>query len=204
MSLGGMLATLWAARHPDCPGAVSLDGNPPVSRVDQLDGLDNADAELARLTEVFDGMEAMLAAPLTEELRDAAEAGHRAMARHYGADEELFAEGFRRSVKDGRLRPGADLTRQLRAAMNTLDLMPAYRAVRCPLLLVLATTDLPEQKPFHDLYAAYRRHLADQLSTLDNPWVTVLPLEGASHAMHAERPRDLATLIADRANISPL
>jgi pimeloyl-ACP methyl ester carboxylesterase len=196
LSLGGMLAALWAARHPDCPGAVSLDGNPPVSRVDQLDGLDDAAAELARLTELFDGMEAMMAAPLTDELRGAMEAGYRATARHHGADEELFAEAFRRSVVDDRLRPDADLTRRLRTAMNALDLMPVYRKVRCPLLLVLATTDMPEQVPFHDLYEAYRRHVRNRLSTLDNPWVTVVPLEGSSHAMHAERPGELATLIA--------
>jgi len=31
MSLGGMIAALWAQHHPECPGAVSLDGNPSSS-----------------------------------------------------------------------------------------------------------------------------------------------------------------------------
>src|SRR5207245_496503 len=112
-----------------------------------------------RLTRTFDGMEAAMAAPLTDAARAAAEEGHRASARHYGADGELFVEGFRRGVDGDRLKPGATLTRELRIAMNGLDLMPAYRAVRCPLLLVPATTDMPAQRPFHQVYEAYRRHL---------------------------------------------
>ena len=37
---------------------------------------------------------------------------------------------------------------------------PDYRQVKCPLLVVLATDDLPEQQPFQELYAAYPGDLA--------------------------------------------
>ncbi|GIG86438.1 alpha/beta fold hydrolase [Plantactinospora endophytica] len=205
LSLGGMIATLWAARHPDCRGAVNLDGNPPPSRPDDLAGLepDRAVAELARLREVFAGMSAGMARPLPADQVAAAIDGWRALARRYGADEEVWAEAFRRNLVpvDGdasRLRPGAELAEELRLAMEALDLVPAYRDVRCPLLLVLATEDLPEQRPFHDLYAAHRRRIQERLATVrDNPWLKVVRLDGASHAMVAERPRQVAELVTD-------
>ncbi|MGS2619506.1 alpha/beta fold hydrolase [Micromonospora sp. LZ34] len=204
VSLGGMLATLWAQRHPECPGAVSLDGNPPLNRPDQLAGMDpeQAETELAKLRAVFDGMAAMLAEPLTAEQVAAMLAGQRAMAQRYGAAPDDWVAAFERNLVPGddgrsRLRPGPDLTRQLRDAMDSLDLMPAYRDVRCSLLLVLATEDLPEQQPFHSLYEAYRKVTAERLATVDNSSLRVWHLAGASHAMVAERPQELATLITD-------
>ncbi|MEO3924669.1 alpha/beta hydrolase [Micromonosporaceae bacterium B7E4] len=203
MSLGGMLASLWVARHPDCPGAVSLDGNPTPSRPEDLAGLepDRAAAELARLREVFAGMAAAMARPLSAEQVEAAVAGQRAMAREYGSVEEIWVAAFRRNLvpADGdanRLRPDPGLTEELRLAMESLDLVPVYRDVRCPLLLVLATVDMPEQRPFHDLYAAHRRRVLERLAAVrDNPWLEVRELDGASHAMVAERPGELAELI---------
>ncbi|MFY1690621.1 alpha/beta fold hydrolase [Plantactinospora sp. WMMB782] len=203
VSLGGMLASLWAARYPDCPGAVSLDGNPPPSRPDDLAGLapERAAAELDRLAEVFDRMSAGMAQPLTPEQVAAAVAGQRAEARRYGADEEVWEEGFRRNLvpaeagtSRSRLLPA--LVGELRAAIASVDLIPVYRDVRCPLLLVLATEDLPEQRPFHDLYAAHRRRNLERLAAVrDNPSFDVVELDGASHAMVVERPRELADLI---------
>jgi pimeloyl-ACP methyl ester carboxylesterase len=81
--------------------------------------------------------------------------------------------------------------------MAELDLGPAYRALRCPLLVVLATEDMPEQEPFHELYAAHRRFVATQLAAVDNDFLRLLPLARASHAMVAERPRELAELIVE-------
>ena len=59
-SLGGMLAALWGQRHPETPGVISLDGTPPPTRPEQLPGMDpeKAAAELARLHDVFDQMQA--------------------------------------------------------------------------------------------------------------------------------------------------
>ncbi|MEO3821274.1 alpha/beta hydrolase [Plantactinospora sp. B24E8] len=205
VSLGGMLAALWAARHPDCPGAVSLDGNPPPARPDDLAGLDpdRAVAELARLRETFAAMTAAMAQPLTADQVEAARAGQRAQARRYGSAEESWLEAFERNlvpVNGGRyrLRPEPRSTEELRVAMATLDLIPVYRDVRSPLLLVLATENLPEQQAFADLYAAHRRGLRNRLAAVaDNPWLRIVHLDGASHAMLAERPGKLADLVTD-------
>jgi pimeloyl-ACP methyl ester carboxylesterase len=205
VSLGGMIAALWAQRHPECPGAVSLDGNPTPSRPAQLPGLDptTAAAELARLHATFAAMSTAMAAPLTAEQVSATLAGQRAMAKRYGASGDAWVESFERSLitHDGTtlLRPRPDLTEQLRLALESLDLLPAYRAARCPLLLVLATEDLPEQQPFHELYEAYRQGLFARIAgaAQDNPRLRVVRLAGASHAMVAERPGQLAELITD-------
>ncbi|MEV5752107.1 alpha/beta hydrolase [Actinoallomurus sp. NPDC052308] len=209
-SLGGMLAALWAERHPACPMAVSVDGTPPPGRPDQLDGLDPAQgqAELDRLRAAFDGMSAMYARPLAPEEVEAAVEGQRAMARRVGAPEDAVVEGFRRNLvtRDGRtwLRPSPDVLGGLRTAMDTLDVIRVYREVRCPLLVAVATEDLPEQKPFQELYAAYRRGFEWRLAEAaqDNPALRVVRVEGASHAMVAERPAELAKLIGEFADES--
>jgi pimeloyl-ACP methyl ester carboxylesterase len=180
-SLGGMLATLWADAHPDCPLAVSLDGNPPPSGPGQLPGLADADAEFARLQTTFDALSAAMAQPLPDELR--------AMLGPRGVVE-----------RDGKpfMRTNPTLVAQLRQAMTELDLTPVYAGVRVPLLLVLATEDLPDQLPFHDLYAAHRAYLRAQLADAArcNPLLTVAPLAGATHAMALDRADEIAELIA--------
>jgi pimeloyl-ACP methyl ester carboxylesterase len=203
-SLGGMVAALWAERHPECPGAVSFDGTPPPSRPDQCAGLDpvRAGAELDRLRETFSAMSAALSRPLGPADLEAALGAQRAMARRHGADEDLAVEGFQRNLRtrDGRtwLRPSPEVLDGLRAAME-IDLIPVYRRAECPLMVALATEDLPEQKGFHDLYAAYRRGFEDRLAKAAgaNPALHVVRVEGASHAMVAERPGELARLVTD-------
>jgi pimeloyl-ACP methyl ester carboxylesterase len=115
-----------------------------------------------------------------------------------GANEKVWIEGFRRNLvhKDGRtsMRLSVRTAAELRTMMNELDLGPVYAATRCPVLVVLATRDLPEQEPFADLYAAHRRYLLDQVAASG---VTYLRLEDASHAMEIEQPDTLAALIGD-------
>jgi pimeloyl-ACP methyl ester carboxylesterase len=204
-SLGGMLAVLWGQRHPESPGVVSLDGNPPPSRVEQLRGLDpeKAAAELARLHTVFDGMQARMGQTIpATELPDLVER-QRMAARDMGANEKVWIEGFRRNLahRDGEtsLRPSAETSASLRTLMSELDLGPVYASTPAPTLAVLATRDLPEQEPFADLYAAHRRYLVDQASTGAklNPRMRYLQLEDASHAMVIEQPELLASLIGD-------
>jgi pimeloyl-ACP methyl ester carboxylesterase len=204
-SLGGMLAALWAQRHPESGGAVSLDGSPPPSRPEQLPGLDpeKAAGELARLRAVFDAMHAGMGRTIeADQLADLVERQQMA-ARDMGANEKVWVEGFRRNLthKDGEttMRPSAETAGQLRTLMNDLDLGPVYAATPSPLLVVLATRDLPEQEPFADLYAAHRRFLFDQAATAAqvNPRLRYLQLEDASHAMVIEQPELLAKLIGD-------
>jgi pimeloyl-ACP methyl ester carboxylesterase len=200
-SLGGMLAALWGQRHPESPGVISLDGNPPPTSPAQLPGLDPAKAadELARLHAIFDQIQAAAGRVIeADQLPDLVERQQMA-ARDMGANEKVWIEGFRRNLVhvDGETstRPSAATTSQLRTLMNELDLGPVYAATTCPELLVLATRDLPEQEPFADLYAAHRRYLIEQAAEAKHP--RYISLADASHAMVIEQPAVLAGLITD-------
>jgi pimeloyl-ACP methyl ester carboxylesterase len=200
-SLGGMLAALWGQRHPEAPGVVSLDGNPPPTRPGQLPGMDQAKAaaELARLHAIFDRMAATAGAVIpADQLPDLVERQQMA-ARDMGANEKVWIEGFRRNLvhENGETstRPSAATTAQLRTLMNELELGPVYAATTCPELLVLPTRDLPEQEPFAELYAAHRRYVVDQAAAAGH--VRYLSLADASHAMVVEQPTVLAALITD-------
>jgi pimeloyl-ACP methyl ester carboxylesterase len=204
-SLGGMIAALWGQRHPESRGVVSLDGNPPPTRPEQLPGLDpeKASAELARLTAVFDAMQAGIGQVIeADQLADQVERQQMA-ARDMGANEKVWIEGFRRNLVHANgetsTRPTAATGAELRTLMNDLDLGPVYAATRCPELVVLATRDLPEQEPFADLYEAYRRFLTDQAATAAKlaPHFRYLLLEDASHAMVIEQPEALAAIITN-------
>lgn len=68
MSLGGMVATRWAAR-PGCPGAVNLDGlRGFLTAPENYPGMDPAlrEKEMARLKELFDAQAAAITGPLAE------------------------------------------------------------------------------------------------------------------------------------------
>jgi pimeloyl-ACP methyl ester carboxylesterase len=200
-SFGGMLAAMWGQRHPEAPGIVSLDGNPPPTRVDHLPGLDpeKAAGELARLHAVFDTMEAAAGQVVpAEQLPDLVERQQMA-ARDMGANEKVWIEGFRRNLahENGQtsLRPSAATTSQLRELMNGVDLTPVYGAVSCPQLVVLPTRSLPQQEPFAELYEAHRRFLVEQAKAV--PGLRWMSLADSSHAMVIEQPGALASIISD-------
>jgi pimeloyl-ACP methyl ester carboxylesterase len=199
-SLGGMLAALWGQRHPESAGVVNLDGNPTPTRPEQLPGMapEKAEAELARLRQVFDAMRAGTGRVIeADQLPDLVER-QRMAARDMGANEKVWIEGFRRNLVHAggqtSMRPSAEIVAQLRTLIEDLDLAPVYAATRCPELLVLATRNLPEQEPFADLYAAYRRYLVEQATASG---VRFLQLEDASHAMVIEQPELLAAIIGE-------
>lgn len=203
-SLGGMLAALWGQRHPESPGVVSLDGNPPPTRPEHLPGLDpeKAAAELARLHAIFDAVERQAGRVIEpDQLADLVERQQMA-ARDMGANEKVWIEGFRRNLvhENGEtsIRPSAATTTQLRALMNELDLAPVYAATTCPELVVLPTRNLPEQEPFAELYAAHRRYLVEQAAAVGH--LRYISLADASHAMVIEQPAVLAGLITDFLN----
>jgi len=200
-SLGGMLAGLWGQRHPEAPGVISLDGNPPPTRVEHLPGMDpaKAAAELARLTAVFDGMQAAMGRPIEpDQLPDLVERQQMA-ARDMGANEKVWIEGFRRNLVhvngETTMRPSAATAAQLRTLMKDLDLGPVYAGMSCPALVVLPTRDLPEQEPFAELYAAHRRFVVEQAAAMGR--LRYLSLPDTSHAMVVEQPTILAGLITD-------
>jgi pimeloyl-ACP methyl ester carboxylesterase len=200
-SLGGMLAALWGQRHPETPGVVSLDGNPPPTRTEHLPGLDpgKAAAELARLHAVFDQIEASAGQVIeADQLADLVERQQMA-ARDMGANEKVWVEGFRRNLvhQNGEtsMRPSAATVSRLRTLMNELDLTPVYAGTSCPVLVVLPTRNLPEQEPFGELFAAHRRFLVEQAAAIGH--LRYLALADASHAMVIEQPTALAAVITD-------
>ena len=199
-SLGGMIAALWGERHPETPGVVSLDGNPPPTRTEHLPGMDpvRAAAELAELRAHLDREQAQLGRVIpAEQLPDVVEA-QRSVARDMGANEKVWIEGFRRNLVhaggETSLRPSAEAAASLRTLIEDLDLDPVYRATRCPELIVLPTRDLPDQEGFAELYAAHRRFVREQA---EHSGVRYVQLADASHAMVLEQPELLAALIAD-------
>lgn len=205
VSLGGMLAARWAARRADCPGAVSLDGVPVPRRPEQLVGLprERAEAELARLHGVFAGMTQAAAAPLDPAALPELTAAHVAAGRAQGLPERDAEEAFTRNLARNEggvvLRPRPPVLAGIRDAGVGLDLDPVHRALVAPLLLVLATEDLPAQRPFAELYAAYRRGVLTRLTAIarTQPLLRVRPLPGATHAMAVEQAAELGRLIED-------
>jgi pimeloyl-ACP methyl ester carboxylesterase len=204
-SLGGAIAALWGRQHPDSPGVVSLDGNPPPTRPDQLPGLepDVAGAELARLRAANDAMQAGMGRVIEpDQLPDLVERQQMA-ARDMGANEKVWLEGFRRNLlhREGTtsIRPAAETVAGFRTLMEDIDLAPVYAATRCPVLLVLPTRDAPEQEPFATVYDAYRRFLIAQAAAAARtaPRFRYLLLEDASRNMVVEQPDTLAALIGD-------
>jgi pimeloyl-ACP methyl ester carboxylesterase len=68
-SLGGMLAGMWARRHPGCPAAVSLDGHRAAATFPvNYAGLppEQVEADLAKLTAIFTAQEAQIVRPSRE------------------------------------------------------------------------------------------------------------------------------------------
>jgi pimeloyl-ACP methyl ester carboxylesterase len=203
--LGGMIAVLWAQRHPESPGVVSLDGNPRPARAEQLPGLDPARAAtgLAQLSAICDRFHAGMGQVIPpDQLPDLVES-QQMRARDMGANEKVWIEGFRRNLvhNDGEtsIRPGAENAAQVRALTEALDLGPVYAALRSPALVVLPSRELPEEEPLADVYEAYRRFQRAQLeaAVASAPGLQYVQLKDASQAMVIEQPETLAALITE-------
>ena len=156
-SLGGMLAGMWARRHPDCPAAVSLDGHrAAATRPENYAGMpaERLAEDLAKLTAIFSAQEAMIT------------------------------------------RPNREITSALRNSAEFADALPIFAEVTSPFLVVLAMRNLPVPPDLVALMDAHRAGLRRDLATLAarRPNIRVHEFD-ASHAMVAERPAELATLI---------
>ncbi|MEV0196564.1 alpha/beta hydrolase [Nonomuraea sp. NPDC050691] len=91
-SLGGMVATLWAGEHPECPLTVNLDGHGNPTRPGQFFGMDDVSAARA--------------------------------CREMTAFLERMGQGL------------PEFFLQVMRETDALDLFAAYRAARCPVLVV--------------------------------------------------------------------
>ncbi len=177
-SLGGMIAVLWALRHPGCPAIVDLDGlRSAEGDPGDYPGMDPAapDRELAKLKAAFDGQVAAMGQPLPAALRTMFPA--RALVE-----------------KDGKTyaRPDAKLLEEIRYTPEFRDTIPLLRQVACPALVVIPTQD-PPGMPGGELMEAFRRGVRRDLTGLP-PHIRVEELE-AGHDMLTAQPQAVTALI---------
>lgn len=179
-SLGGMLAVLWARRHPECPRIVNLDGlRSAENEPDNYPGMDPAarDQELAKLKAMFDAQAANMGRPLPAEFQ--AMFPKRALT---DKDGETYA------------RPGAELLEAVRYAPEFRDTIPLLRQVTCAALVVIPTQDPPGMSG-GELMEAFRRGVRRDLADLPST-IQVKELD-ASHNMVAEQPKAVAALVTN-------
>jgi pimeloyl-ACP methyl ester carboxylesterase len=196
-SLGGAVATRWVLRHPECPAAVNLDMlRTPETDPGNYVGIDpdRLDAALTSLRDFFTTQATAMAEPLHPSQVEAMRAQHRGFAG------ELGAAAFDRNleVRDGQmwLRPNAAFLADARQALLDADMFSVLEAVRSPLLVCVATKELPQPGAFEELMAAYRRGIERDIAGVGNPHVRFVRL-AASHAMVAEQPAELARVVLD-------
>lgn len=198
-SFGGEVAALWAERHPECPGAVDLDGIRTIET--DLENYVGLDVETARrqrdeLTEVFEAQARAMAAPLADEQYEAMRRQNRQLG---GASKvEMLDRNIRLVDGDRYLRPDAATARTYRDRMQGRDFIGVFAEVHCPLLVCAATDNMPGGDGFEDLQQAYRRGIERDLTAVQrtNPNLRVEYVE-ASHGMVHEQPGRLAKLVED-------
>ncbi|NUW37619.1 alpha/beta hydrolase [Nonomuraea sp. SMC257] len=154
-SLGGMVATLWAGEHPECPLAVNLDGHGNPTRPGQFSGLDDVTAARA--------------------------------CREMTA----FLERMGRGLPESFL--------QVMREIDALDLFAAYRAARCPVLVVsgdataFAAVFPDHLVPAWNAYCAWVRRQFEKV-TRESRLVREVCLP-TGHDPHLEAPEALLRLL---------
>lgn len=205
-SFGGMIAGLWAARHPACPAAISLDGHRAAeTHPANYPGLDPGQVtrDLAVLREMFTRQAEAMTRTMTPEQAEQFLDGQRAWAAAQQADPESWVAAMRRNLHpaDGgglRPRPGPEVTAALRDLPEFADALPAFRDVTVPFLIVNATRNPPVPPHLVPLMDAYRAGLRRDLAALaaERPNIEIHEID-AGHGMTAERPKEVATLITE-------
>ncbi|GAA2417344.1 alpha/beta fold hydrolase [Nonomuraea africana] len=177
-SLGGMLALMWALRHPDCPAIVNLDG---------LRSVENDPGN-------YPGMATEALKAALDQLRATFDAQAAMMDRPIPAEQAALFPQRSLTTRDGHsyLRPSSETLAALRYAPEFRDAIPLLRVVTCPALVVLADRD-PAGMDGGELMAAFRRGVRRDL--LDLPGTVEVTELAASHNMVAEQPSELADLI---------
>ncbi|MDP9863284.1 MULTISPECIES: alpha/beta fold hydrolase [Streptosporangium] len=154
-SLGGMVATLWAGEHPECPLAVNLDGHGNPTRPGQFHGLDEVSAARAC----------------------------QEMTSFLGEMGQGLPESFLQIMRE----------------IDALDLFAAYRAARCPLLVVSGDAMafagvFPE--PLVPAWKAYCAWVEHELEAVVRETSSVRAVSlPTGHDPHREDPEGLARLL---------
>ena len=201
-SLGGMLAAMHGARHPDSRGVVNLDGHGEGSP-HQYEGM-APELVAARLAEL-QGLRETALAGAGDAQTVLPDAVLEVMVQHYqalyGLPEAFVREVLARShVRcEGGLRPRVtrELTLDIVTAVQGLDLSAAYRQCAAPLLVVNAVRPQPAAPgspawmPEH--LAAYRRGISLELRELcaERPTMAFVELD-VTHALVYEEPELVA------------
>lgn len=200
-SLGGLIAAAWAERHPECPGAVSLDGA-PWPGPDDCVGMDPD--TFRKLLAEADAASARNLAALAGPLSEAVVTGLRAQQAKFYPSEADLDEALGRMLRrrDGRtyLRPSAEWGGAVFRSYQRLDVLSLYRRVRSPLLVVHAVAPSAgvEEGGLAPMWAASRRAFTRALAALaaETPSVRVEDVE-AGHDLVFTEPRLVAGLVMD-------
>jgi pimeloyl-ACP methyl ester carboxylesterase len=198
-SFGGMVAAIYATRHPDCPGVANLDGH-GRGTPDQYEGI-----SAERLEAYFQEQREAVLSQETPQPTSGDDAWHDASVSE--ALMEMDAMGIDRSAADAwverwfvraddgtwNLRPSSQYMTLLVPVVESLRLFDVYRAVECP-LVISHCTRIGETLPgAEDVMSAYQRGLARDLKALEaeRPNVLVRTLD-ATHEVLYEMPEEVA------------
>ena len=173
-SLGGMVASAYAATHPECPGAVNIDGH-GTGRPDQYVGKD-PDRVAEWIVQAHARGQKVVDSRLLSVVRW--------VARRRGAP-----------------LANPDVVRQITAFVQDLDMREHYRAARCPLLVVSAYapfTGLPARvmKDPEQMLTAYRTGIRRDVPAIaaENPLVQLVEID-ATHSLVMTHPEQTARLV---------
>jgi pimeloyl-ACP methyl ester carboxylesterase len=175
-SLGGMVAAAYAKEHPECPGAVNLDGH-GTGRPEQYVGKDPE--------------------RVAEWIVQAHARGQRVV------DSRLLGVVRFVARRTGRPLANPDVVRQITGFVQELDMREHYKDARCPLLVVSATapfTGLPARvmKDPEQMLTAYRAGIRRDLAAIGaaNPLVELVEID-ATHSLITTHPEQTAALVLD-------
>ncbi|MFC8830303.1 alpha/beta fold hydrolase [Streptomyces sp. NPDC057137] len=194
-SLGGMLAAVYADRHPGVtPGVVNLDGlwwEP----VDSYTGEERESRK--RVGEMTRATGGQVAPPEYVE-QQVAYAGQFGIS---AARAEASARASARELPDGswQMLPERDRWLELLDALDGLDPLPTMRRLGCPLLVVVARRaqpPMPGMEWFEKLMGTHTRRMNAELAALvsERPTAATADVD-ATHAMLLEEPEAVAELV---------
>jgi pimeloyl-ACP methyl ester carboxylesterase len=206
-SLGGMIAAVYAARHPDCPAAINIDGHgwlsperfPGLSPQLARERLARTKAWMARQASALDTLvpEAMFRAILDAQT---------SLAEQLGVPVDVLVASTRRAaVRDAhgdyRRRPSGEALRTLQETTNETDLFAVYTQVTSPLLIFqltapIAPSALEEVPWLHGFFDSLAEGLKQEHQALvrRQPNIEVAFLE-APHLAILSHPTVLASRI---------
>ena len=199
-SLGGMVAAVYATRHPACPGVVNLDGH-GKGTPDQYEGISPE-----RLEEFRDQVERWQDEQISDYVTSGDDVWHDEVVAKAvtgtaarGDPPSLADEWLARSLVRGddgtwNLRPNPQHIILLQPVLESLRMFEVYRAVECPLVIYNCIRSVPLPVPgAEEVMNAYRRGLTRDLEALaaELPNVRVRTLD-ATHGVIFEMPEEVA------------